>query len=87
MDVGCKPHVQRAGIALVWFNAFFGAICEIVIHRFMKSIRELCNALALEIHKTVYALNLSKNTLSASLKATEPIKSLYFNVFISVLHF
>ena len=67
--------------------SFLSAICKVIVNRLMKGVGEFRNALALEIYKSVNAFDFTKNTLSASLKATEPIKSLYFSVFISVLRF
>lgn len=71
----------------MWFDAFLGAISKVIVNRLMKGVGEFGYAFALKVYKSVNAYDFTEKTPSASLNATEPIKSLYFNVFISVLSF
>lgn len=61
-------------------HALLCAVSEIVLHRLMKCICQFRHTFSLKIDKAVDTLYFPEKTPSASLKATEPIKPLYFIV-------
>ena len=79
MYVGGEPHVKRARIVFMRFDIFFFAESEIIVDSLVEGLGEFGHTLTLEVHKSVYAFDLSKEYSAGLAESHRPDKILIFH--------